>query len=448
MFVDREEELTFLNSLMKRERPTQAQLVLLYGRRRVGKTALARLWAERSGWPTTYWAAETETAPLQRRKLYGQMLGLPASQAPVFSAWDDLWAAFANQIGSQPHILILDEVTRAAEADTAFLSALQNAWDQRFKSSRLIIVLSGSQVHAMETLQHEGSPLFGRFTGQWHLAPLAFSALRQFFPRWPADERVAVYGILGGIPAYLETLDPEASLAHNLQHVILSKGSMFLSEPAVLLSDQLREPRTYISLLKAISQGAHTVEAISEAAQVPRLHLAPYLARLMELRLIERRLSALTPPERQRLSRLSRYDLADPFLLFYYRFVAPDREEIGYRPERILPDLVEQLRAFLGATAFEALCRTWVVQASLQRTLPLEAQQVGSHWGRGVNIDVVALNWKTRMVLLGECKWGPGAVARDVVRELVERKTPLALQALPGPAKPGRCTSPFLPVTV
>jgi uncharacterized protein len=435
MFVDREEELEFLNSLLKRERPTRAQMILLYGRRRVGKTVLARHWADATGLPTIYWFAETETAPLQRRKLYAKMLGVTMDQAPVFGAWADLWTAFARQIGDKPYILIVDEVTRAAEADSAFLSSLQNAWDELFKHTRLIIILSGSQVHAMETLLHEGSPLFGRFTGQWHLQPLAFSALRQFFPSWSADERVAAYGILGGIPAYLETLDPAMSLSDNLQKVILNKGSMFLGEPEVLLADKLREPRTYVSILKAIGLGKHTVEAIGEAAQVPRLHLTAYLSRLMELRLIERRLSALTHPEKQRTSRLSHYHLADPFLLFYYRFVAPEREEIGYRPEQIVPDLVNQLRAFLGATAFEALCRDWVVQVSQNRALPFQAQQVGSHWSRGVNIDVVALNWKAKAVLLGECKWGKGAIERDVVRDLTERKIPLALKALPEEGK-------------
>ena len=431
MFVDREEELEFLNSLLKRAHPTPAQMILLYGRRRVGKTVLARHWADSTGLPTFYWFAETETAALQRQKLYGKMLGVPADQAPTFRSWDDLWAAFARQIGDRPHILILDEVTRAAEADTAFLSSLQGAWDETFKHSRLILILSGSQVHAMETLLHEGSPLFGRFTGQWHLQPLAFSALRQFFPAWPADERVAIYGILGGIPAYLETLDPALNVSDNVKQVILHKGSMFLGEPEVLLADQLREPRVYLSILKAIGLGKHTLEAIGEAAQMPQVHLTPYISRLMELRLIERRLSALTHPSKQSTSRSSHYHFSDPFFLFYYRFVSPEREEIGYRPEQIVPDLVNQLRAFLGATAFEVLCREWVVQASQLRTLPFQAQQVGCHWGRGVNIDVVALNWKAKVVLLGECKWDKDPIERDVVRELIEKRVPKVLSYLP-----------------
>jgi hypothetical protein len=107
MFVDREEELAFFNSLLKRQHPTRAQMILLYGRRRVGKTVLVRRWAETTALPTVYWAAETETAPLQRRKLFAQMLRVPAAQAPVFDSWADLWPAFAKQIGERPQILIL-----------------------------------------------------------------------------------------------------------------------------------------------------------------------------------------------------------------------------------------------------------------------------------------------------------------------------------------------------
>jgi AAA+ ATPase superfamily predicted ATPase len=137
VFIAREQELAYLSSLLKPAGRQPGQLVLLYGRRRVGKTVLARRWAEKSGLPTIYWAAERETAPLQRRKLYARMLGVAAAQAPAFTSWADLWNAFAAQLGDRHQILILDEVPHAAEADPAFMSALQHAWDQHFKNSRL-----------------------------------------------------------------------------------------------------------------------------------------------------------------------------------------------------------------------------------------------------------------------------------------------------------------------
>ena len=265
MFVDRVRELAFLNSLLQRTQPTAAHMVLLYGRRRVGKTVLARHWAESTDLPTVYWAAEREPANLQRRKLFAKMIGMSLTQTPVFEAWADLWEAFANLIGDQRRILVIDEVTYAAESDEAFLSALQHAWDQRLKQSKLILILSGSHVHTMETLLARGSPLFGRFTGQWHLEPLSFGALREFLPKWSIDERIAAYAMMGGVPAYLERLIPEHSLVDNIREVILDPGGMFVTEPELLLYDEVRDPRVYQAILQAIGAGAHTLDNIANA---------------------------------------------------------------------------------------------------------------------------------------------------------------------------------------
>lgn len=122
------------------------------------------------------------------------------------------------------------------------LSALQHAWDQRFQESQAIIILCGSHVKTMETLQSYQSPLFGRMTAQRHLQPLAFSPLKHFFPRWAAAERVALYAIVGGVPAYLRWLADGKGLAANLRDVVLAEGSMFLAEPTFLLYDEVREP--------------------------------------------------------------------------------------------------------------------------------------------------------------------------------------------------------------
>jgi len=163
MFIDRQQELAFLNSLLERRHPGPAQMILMYGRRRVGKTSLLRNWSAQAGIPATYWSAEKEPAALQRRKLYATLLGMKASQAPVFESWVDVWDATAELLGNQRRILILDELPYAAESDPAMLSALQHAWDQHFKDSNLILVLCGSQVHVMETLMSRQSPLRAGF---------------------------------------------------------------------------------------------------------------------------------------------------------------------------------------------------------------------------------------------------------------------------------------------
>jgi len=432
MFVDRQAELSFLNSILERKRPTVAQFILLYGRRRVGKTVLLRHWAERSGVPHTYWAAEKEPAALQRRKLYARILGVAPAQAPTFDSWADCWQAIAAFLADRRHILILDEFTYAVDSDPAMLSSLQHAWDQRFKLSQAVLVLCGSHIHTMETLQTRQSPLFGRLTGQWHLQPLPFATLREFLPDWPAEERVAAYAVAGGVPAYLEWLDPDRSLSDNIRDVILAPGSMFVAEPSFLLYDEVREPGTHLAILKAIGAGNHTLSDISNAALVSKAHLSAYLARLRELRLVERRLPVTVPPNRRRRSRSGRYHLRDPYFRFYFRFLAPHQDDLTYRPEQVLPRIREGLRAFVGMTAFEELSRQWVADQGRAGELPFEVREVGSHWSRRVQVDVVAVNWTDHAILLGEVKWGAGAVGRSVVRDLIETKAPRVLKDLPG----------------
>ncbi len=437
-FVNRVRELAFLDNLLTRSRPGPAQLILLYGRRRVGKTVLLRHWAERSQAiigdaqsPTfTYWAAEKEPAALQRRKLYAKLLNLPANRAPIFESWAELWAAAADLLANRRHILILDELPYAAESDPAMLSALQHAWDQHFQSSQIVFALCGSQVRTMETLMTRQSPLFGRMTGQWFLEPLEFSALHEFFPTWSIEERIALYAIVGGIPAYLEWLSPNRSLVDNIREVILSPGSMFVAEPQLLLYDEVREPQTYLAILKAIGVGYHTLNEISNESLVSKTHLSVYLATLQDLRLVERRIPVTVPPAQQRKSRQGRYHLSDPYFRFYFRFLAPFQELLSSEPQRVLETVRQNLRAFVGQCAFEELSQEWLRRRGRTGNLPFTPDAVGSHWSRHVQVDVVAINWTTHEILLGECKWTGNVIDREIVLELIENKAPKLLKDL------------------
>lgn len=431
MFIDRIEELAFLNQLVTRRHPGPAQLLLLYGRRRVGKTSLLRHWIAESGLPATYWTAEKEVAALQRRKFVAQFEERPLRQAPLLDSWSEVWDLVADRLGDRRHIIVIDELPYAAESDSAMLSSLQHAWDRHFEQSNVILVLCGSQIRVMETLQYHQSPLFGRFTAQWHLQPLPFDSLSSFFPTWSIEERIALYSIVGGIPAYLKWLDPERSLVDNIRAVMLSPGSLFLAEPTFLLYDEVREPQTYLSVLKAIGRGNHTLDAISNDALIGKTHLSAYLSRLQDLKLVERRIPATVPPAKRRSSRKGRYHFDDPYYHFYFRFMAPYFDLIPDDIAPVLQKVRTELRAFVGQTGFEALCRTWVQQQRKAGKLPFQPTIIGSHWSRRVQIDVVAVDWEQRTILLGECKWGADAIGRTVLRELIEAKTPKLMTQLP-----------------
>jgi AAA+ ATPase superfamily predicted ATPase len=431
MFVDREEELAFLDGLLTRTSPGPAQLVLLYGRRRTGKTALLQHWAERSGLPYIYWVAYKEPAAAQRRSFCARVTDLPEDEAPRFDSWPALWRWFASQVvrPEERRILILDELQYASEGDPAMLSGLQHAWDQHLKHSHLAIALCGSQVGTLESIMARQSPLFGRLTGQWLLQPLPFSALKDFFPNWSPAERVALYAIVGGIPAYLEWLDGKKGLSANIRDVILSPGSMFSAEPSLLLYDELRELSSYHAILRAISIGHHTLKAISDEALISRTNVSSFLSRLRELRLVERRLPVTLTESQKRRSKQGRYHLSDAYFRFFYQFVAPHQRSL-LSAEQTLEHIRRHLRGFVGV-AFEDLAQQWLVHQARAGALPFMPEAVGAHWSRRVQVDAVAINWQTRDVLLGECKWQKRRVPLNVVRDLIELKGPCTRKDLP-----------------
>lgn len=431
MFVDRKHELNFLNNLLERSRPGPAQLALMYGRRRVGKSELLMQWAAQSGLPFTYWEAVKETATQQRARLFAKLLNVPISAAPVYRSWPELWDAAAPLLKAKRQILILDELPYAAESDSAMLSSLQYAWDQHFQKSELVIVLCGSKVRVMETLFSRQSPLFGRMTAQWRLDPLPFSSLVEFFPKWDSDARVAAYAMLGGIPAYLNWLDPDMDLIGNIRQVILNPGSMFLAEPAFLMYDEVREPSSYLAILKAMGSGAHTLTEISEKSFIPTTSVNFYLNTLQELYLVERRLPVTQSKAERGRSKSGRYHLSDPYFRFYFQFLEPFLSASPFDTEQVVEAVRRNLRAFVGVTAFEDLCRQWVLDQAKAGQLPFQPDSVGSHWSSKVQVDVAAINWKTHDILLGECKWGSDRVDPQVARELIEKKTPLVVKDLP-----------------
>ncbi len=430
MFVDRTGELAMLEQLLKRQRG--AELLLLYGRRRVGKTALLRHWTSQSQLPWTYWMAQKESAELQRRKLYAAIRARAAtSTAPTFASWSELWDDVAALIRDDRRILVLDELPWAIQSDSAVLSALQYAWDIHFQHSNLILVLCGSHIRTMETILSQQTPLFGRLTAQYHLQPFSFEILREFFPTWSAEAQVALYAMVGGVPYYLSWFTAERSLSDNIRQSILAPTSVALSEIELLLSDEVRDIRTYLTVLSAIGEGAHALKEIADATLTASTNLTKYLGILQELRLIERRVPATVPVALQHRSKQGRYHLTDPFYRFYFRFLRPREAEIAYQPDSVLGEIQAGLRAFVGQTAWEELARTWVFRQGMHGGLPFKPEVIGSHWSRKVQADVVGVSWKERVVLVGECKWGTDQVKRQTVRQLIEHTLPNTVTALP-----------------
>lgn len=433
MFVDREAELRALNDILGRR---GAQFLVVYGRRRVGKTTLLLEWARRSQTPILYWVAAREPSALLLRSFSQSVYAhaYPDRQIdPLFSypSWEMALREAAALAQSQRLILIIDEFPYAAQSEHALPSLLQNAWDHAFKTTEVVLVLAGSQIGMMVDALSYHAPLYGRTTAQLSLKPLPFRSLSQFFPRYNAEQRVALYAILGGIPAYLEKFRDDLSLAANVREQILSPTSVFQQEALFLLQDEVREVNNYLALIRAIGEGAHSLDDITLHSGVAKNHASTYLARLQELTFVQRQIPA-TLPKNKRTTQ-GRYVLDDAFLRFYFRFLAPNRILLEQGLSNRLWELIsEGLRSFVGQTAFEEICRTWTLEQAAAGRLPFLPDMVGRHWANDVEIDVVAINWRQRQLLLGECKWGVDAVGSDVIESLVNVRAARVLAKLEG----------------
>lgn len=431
MFVDRENEIQALNQLNQRP---GAQFVVAYGRRRVGKTTLLLEWAKRSKTPFIYWVAAREPSALLLRTFSQAIYALAQPSQPIdplftYPTWAMALREAAALARDQRLILIIDEFPYATEAEAALTSLLQNAWDHEFKTTQIRLVIAGSQVGMMVDMLGYRAPLYGRTTAQLALKPLSFRALAQFYPNYTAEQRVAVYAILGGIPAYLEKFSDSVSLAANVRDVILSSLSIFQQEPFFLLQDEVREPANYLAIIRAIGEGAHSLDDIALQSGLAKNHASTYLARLQELTFVRRELPVTLPKGKR--STQGRYVLDDAYLRFYFRFLAANRVLLEQGLLNRLWELIsEGLRAFVGQTAFEEICRTWVLEQAIAGRLPFIPDAVGRHWSSDCEIDVVAINWREHKLLLGECEWGANLVGVEVIRNLIEERGPRVLARL------------------
>ena len=346
--------------------------------------------------------------------------------------WEQVFNMLGQAVGDKRAIVILDELPYALQQDSGLGSYIQAAWDHLFKQSQIVLILSGSHIGMLTDLIQYQAPLYGRLTAQFPMYELRFQDIKNFLPEYDCYQRLAVYAIMGGVPAYLERWQDNLSIKENVERLFLKRTGWFRSEPLVLISDLTeREKVNYETILKAIADGHHEREAIATFSAIKSTSLSHYLPRLLELKFIEKRVPATVPIGEIKTSRRSRYHLQDSFLRFYYRFIDPNLHLLeGGFPNRLWQMIERNFRSFVALT-FEQLCREWLIEQAQQNRLPFAVDNIGSHWSKTVQVDTVAINWRERQLLLGECKWGDAPISRKVLLDLLEVKTPKTVADLP-----------------
>jgi AAA+ ATPase superfamily predicted ATPase len=411
-FIDREVEMAFLD---ERYASGRFEFLVLYGRRRVGKTELLRQFV--SGRPHVYFLADkrgTERNILRLRRDMAEALGKPEVATEEL---DELFQWFVNEAGERP-LIVIDEFPYLVEKDDSVPSVLQLVIDQDLSDTDTMLVLCGSSEGMMErTVLGARSPLYGRRTGHWWVTPLAFVDACGFFPRASIERCIEFHSVLGGVPHYLQRFTDDASVVRNAEREIMSRTGALYEEVDFLLREELREPDIYKAILEAIGSGRARAGEIADASRVPTHDIDKYLKVLARLGVVER----LRPVTKGPKSKHTRYKLADPLFRFWFTFCEPYKSDLELgKTSRCKDALAKALPSFVGR-AFEPLCRDLIATE-----FPGRWPELGPWWGATrvggkrveVEIDVVGLNPSGKEILLGECKWSKGVDAKRMLSDL------------------------------
>ncbi len=427
-FYNRTLELAALDRAWKRRGPG-GQMLLLYGRRRLGKTFLLQRYFtagvdghEREK-PHCYFLAEQSTAATQRLTLARQLIAALPSEGVAAEDLAVSWNALLRYASQQAKgrkkatgrfALILDEFPYLVAQTPELPSILQAWWDREAVHSPLFVVLCGSQLSAMAALGQESAPLFGRFNaGIFHLDPLHYEDVAAFYadsPHYGVVEKLLMYGVFGGTPRYHALVDTSHPPAEEIVTLLMQPRAILENEVRFLLgSEQIRDPAPYNAILAAIASGETKFNRIQQLIGVERGALSSSLRTLLELGWIRREL-----PFGERSDRRTIYRVADPFLTFWYRFVAPLASALQFSdPAAVYASQVApRLADYMGWSVFEEICGQWLQRNATQR-LGLTVRQMARYWSRDghTEIDLVA-ELDTGSLLFGECKWRTERVTR------------------------------------
>ncbi|HIH73198.1 MAG: Archaeal ATPase, fused to C-terminal DUF234 domain [Thermococcales archaeon 44_46] len=406
-FVNRSDELEVLRKAYGSGRK---ELIIIYGRRRVGKTTLVRKSVERM--KHVYFFAE-ETLEEENLRAFRALVA-KALNNPLITKAELSWEELFELLDGTGVVIIIDEFPNLIKANRGIISKFQKIWDN---AKDLKLVLTGSSISIMEThILGYKSPLYGRRTLSINLRPLNFFHLHEFFPEKNWEELVRIYGITDGIPSYIKEVQFRLNAGETLEEVFQPNKPLF-DEAEFLLRSELREPARYFAILKAIAFGKTKFGEIVSFTGLPNSTVSQYLNNLQTLHIVEEK-HPVGEPERKRNAR---YYLSDNYYNFWFRFIYPNRSqllEFGY-----IEGFEDEYNRYLGFV-FEKIAEQFLKWLNKSGKLPFRFTEIGKWWCKTEEIDLVALNRGEKKALLVEVKWRDLSTreARGILRDL-ERKS-------------------------
>ena len=417
-FINRYQELDFLAE--QYESPSSS-MVVMYGRRRVGKTSLIQEFVKDK--PFIYYLATEESEQQNIRQLKDQIAiftGDTLLARTSIDDWSTLFGFLTRYIRDRRLILVLDEFQYLGKTNPAFPSVFQQLWDTQLKSQNIMVILCGSLIHMMEeqTLNYS-SPLYGRRTGQIKLRQIDFQNYREFFPNLSYRELIEHYAVTGGVPKYTELFSGTKPLLEKIKRNILDKQSFLFEEPIFLLRNEVSEVGSYFSIIKSIAAGNRKLGKICADLGVKQTSMPKYLKTLIDLDILYREVPVTEMnPEK---SKMGLYQIGDNFIKFWFQFVYPEKARLeisdqAYVLDKIKANFIDNHLAFVYETV--CLSEMW----GLARLGTLNFNRLGRWWNNKEEIDLVALDSNGDEIIFGECKYRAQPMDIDVFEDLLRKK--------------------------
>lgn len=415
IFVGRKKELEILDQEYK---TATASFIVVYGRRRIGKTRLIEEFlADKPD--QIYYLAADETDTLQLRELKRLLGAFFKDEFLVnneFSTWKDLFYYLEKIWPKDKKIIFaIDEITYIIKNNPAFASYLQQFWDKFLSKSNTKLVISGSLVNLMlKFVLQGGSPLYGRRTAEILLEELQIGEVQKFLNK-PFIETVKFFSILGGVPKYLELVKNNFD---DFLNEIIDKRSFFYREGIYLMTEEFNEVSTYSNILKAISEGRTKLNEVADFSGIESKKISAYIRILADLGFIREEIP-INADEKK--FRGKNYFIHDSFLDFWFKIIDKNRSliELDQR-EQLMKNNSNEINSFIGRK-FERVCLQFIAASNI-----FNFTKIGKAWGKTFDnntyeIDLVALNKQTKDILFIECKWQDNVNPEKILAELKEK---------------------------
>lgn len=419
MFYCREEELQTMN---RRYEKGRFECIVIYGRRRVGKTALINEFCK--GKPTVYFSAlsasSRENLEALSKAIY--ICKNPDSPvAPTYRSYEDALDEITAMAKQQRLVFVIDEYPYLAKAEKSFSSRLQHIIDHQWQNSQIYLILCGSSMSFMEyqVLGYE-SPLYGRRTAQFKIQALTYREMTRFHPNLSLQDQALLYGVTGGIPHYINKLDVEDNLDEALLENLFSTSSYLFEEPENLLKQELREPAIYNSVISAIAGGASRLNEIATKVGLESGVCTKYLKVLLDLGILKKE-----TPITEKTGKKTIYMIDDNFFRFWYRFVPRNMSVISAgRMSLVYEQAVKKYYSDYMGLVFEKMCQEYLSRYA--KNLPILLSAVGQWWGtdsktrKEVQIDIVGTPVEGSEYLIASCKYRNEKIGIDEL-ELIQK---------------------------